>query len=1045
MSDELKKTMTEAFINPQCPDIFYSNIGLSEIWKEDPFDIEEINSDTRQVFEDMLNNAVNNQISGRVFTILGASGAGKTHMMRYFRTRTHQTDRGYFAYLQLATPCDSYDQYILSKLIDFLTYPYHMDTELNSLMHLSNSLIESPGLAKKRIQKGGHQHDILTALREWDLSPKHLAKIINQSVQAIQSIPAYESINPNILSALMYLQVQDHYIKSLILNYLHTQALSPIQKESVQALADINFTPFEMIIEIGKIMWAVQKRPLVLCVDQLEGMLYFTNHKQRINQALGTLVDLAAHIPSSIIVIACLDSVFKEIENNLTTPIRSKISIPPSPKELKTEIENIEQLHALVGKRLSFLYDFFEIETKDMPSTDPFPTNDLNQLTGMRARKILDICGAFHQKAIQDKKIPEQLIQKERIDPPIDESLENMWQTFLNQWTQAVSIDSAELANCLSIALSYCSDEFSDMPLWTTNTDDKYVYVMGESLNLMIGICNKKPQNNSLLKELQSFAEKTGTKKMIIVRSVEFPKTKKSQIAQYIGHLISKGARRILIEHPDWRAIMAFPEFLKRHRQKNGLSQWRKQMHPLARLSSIQNILGLEDIGGIIQIKKETIEEINDTGSNKNDTNKEDENEGIISPPPILEILLGKTEGLKNRNIELDIAELTRHAAFLGGSGSGKSTLALNIIEQILLNDIPVVLIDRKGDLASYANPEAFNNQYQEPEMNQKCLRLKQHLDIQLFTPGHPLGRPLSVSIVPEGTYLLSEYEREQISSFSAAALAEVMGFRSNLRDQACRAILKQAIFVLTEINDPEEVLLDEIIELVNTQDPELLNRVGALDNKNFQHLHQALLILKTTRGHLFKADGEQLNADLLFGLGHFKRQGKTRLSIINTKFIGDHLDQEFYVANLLMELRRWISKRPSENLQAVIMFDEADMYLPATRKPATKGPMEDLLKRARSGGLGIFLATQSPGDFDYKSKENIRTWFLGRIKETTALAKLKPILAQTSKGSEELGAFKTGQFLLICEKQSALFKGLLNTIPLKQIPEEEILKLSRQ
>jgi DNA helicase HerA-like ATPase len=53
--------------------------------------------------------------------------------------------------------------------------------------------------------------------------------------------------------------------------------------------------------------------------------------------------------------------------------------------------------------------------------------------------------------------------------------------------------------------------------------------------------------------------------------------------------------------------------------------------------------------------------------------------------------------------------------------------------------------------------------------------------------------------------------------------------------------------------------------------------------------------------------------------------------------------------------------------LQAVLPCDEADRYLPARRQPSTKAPMEDLLKRACSAGLGVFLATQSPGDFDYK------------------------------------------------------------------------------
>src|SRR5690606_32576790 len=51
---------------------------------------------------------------------------------------------------------------------------------------------------------------------------------------------------------------------------------------------------------------------------------------------------------------------------------------------------------------------------------------------------------------------------------------------------------------------------------------------------------------------------------------------------------------------------------------------------------------------------------------------------------------------------------LKRHAAVLGGSGSGKTTLALSLIEQLLLSGIPAVLLDRKGDLCSYANPDVW-------------------------------------------------------------------------------------------------------------------------------------------------------------------------------------------------------------------------------------------------------------------------------------------------------------------------------------------------
>ena len=78
----------------------------------------------------------------------------------------------------------------------------------------------------------------------------------------------------------------------------------------------------------------------------------------------------------------------------------------------------------------------------------------------------------------------------------------------------------------------------------------------------------------------------------------------------------------------------------------------------------------------------------------------------------------------------------------------------------------------------------------------------------------------------------------------------------------------------------------------------------------------------------------------------------------------------QFWVSRLLIELGRLARKRPSGTLQAVTFFDEADAYVPAMSSPPTKEPMFDLLRRARSGGIGVLLATQNPGDFDYKARD---------------------------------------------------------------------------
>ena len=128
-----------------------------------------------------------------------------------------------------------------------------------------------------------------------------------------------------------------------------------------------------------------------------------------------------------------------------------------------------------------------------------------------------------------------------------------------------------------------------------------------------------------------------------------------------------------------------------------------------------------------------------------------------------------------------------------------------------------------------------------------------------------------------------------------------------------------------------------------------------------------------------------------------------------------------------------------------MFLFDEADLYLPATRQPATKAPMEDLLKRARSAGVGIFLATQSPGDFDYKCKENVRPWLIGRVKEPRAIEKLKPMLA-AAKGdvTDKLAGQAAGEFYLVRESSVAAVRSDESFMRTEQLAENQIAQIAR-
>jgi DNA helicase HerA-like ATPase len=235
---------------------------------------------------------------------------------------------------------------------------------------------------------------------------------------------------------------------------------------------------------------------------------------------------------------------------------------------------------------------------------------------------------------------------------------------------------------------------------------------------------------------------------------------------------------------------------------------------------------------------------------------------------------------------------------------------------------------------------------------------------------------------------------------------------------------------------------IPQLVSLLDDEDPDLVNAVGKLDPRHFRALVENLETLRLRHDRLLRNDSERLAPEDLFGKA--ARSGRTRLSVISSKFIGDNSAVDFWVARLLGELARWASRNPSDALQGVLFLDEADIYLPAQSKPATKEPLLDLLKRGRSAGLGVFLATQSPGDLDYRCRDNIRSWFVGRVAEKTAVDKMKPLLSESriNVGSK-LALAKTGEFFRLEEGEVLEFKATVSLLATSQVPEEEILKLA--
>jgi hypothetical protein len=207
-----------------------------------------------------------------------------------------------------------------------------------------------------------------------------------------------------------------------------------------------------------------------------------------------------------------------------------------------------------------------------------------------------------------------------------------------------------------------------------------------------------------------------------------------------------------------------------------------------------------------------------------------------------------------------------------------------------------------------------------------------------------------------------------------------------------------------------------------------------------FAPLSEDLQSLKIQRGSLLGGEGEMLDlAAMLPPEGE-----RARLSIINVSALTEIPVLQFWVSRLLVELGRLARKRPSKALQAVAFFDEADSYVPATSAPPTKEPMFELLRRARSGGVGVLLATQNPGDFDYKARDLIGTWLVGKVAQARAIEKMRNLLGEYPNVSGRLANQPTGHFFLLQSGKVAELKCDRSMMQTEQLSETEVTELAK-
>jgi len=1055
-----------SFLTPG-PRAFTSVAQAHSMWERDPFDVESVHADVRAAFEGLIDRATTpiRHDHGRIMLVLGESGSGKTHLLRAFRASLHGRRLGYAVYAQLQSRAEDYARYLIGNVVDSLGQPYDRpDDERSGLLLLSNGLVDLLGSpmaeAVDRLRTG-----------DWD-DPRALGDFVNGLVDELFTVEDLAGFDPDFLRAVLCLQRRDPRTTSRVIKYLRCEDMNAYDRAYLGDVVPRTDPDDAMRVldQIGRLAWVTQAGALVILVDQVEDS-FAVDGALSFQRAVDTLRRLVEHLPSAVAVIACLDDLWQTVRPRLTQAALDRLERDPAVQRLVVN-RTYEEIEAIVSRRLQWLYEQAGASFHPEEPVYPIPARELRDRANRRTRDILDYCHRFREACLAAGRLLDGLDGARLEAPPLPpppaglDIVDTTWNDARNAAVDLPEEDD-EIIAAIAAAARMCGDELAGgLRVDTARTGDILAVDLGSESavrRLAIGVANKGYQRGAFGRQVEAIRSGAHDRAVVVVRTSEYPAGKGTH--QVISALRQSGGRNVVLTAGDLRAIVAMTSFAPAA-SAEVVALWRHERQPIASLASVRELFDLDALEAAM-IEEPARPEAGEAGGEKEaEAEKEGEKEAEAGGEKEAEraggaasrgtgFALGVTRGFRREPVLLPAQLLCRHTAVLGTPGSGKTTLALNLLEQAAASGVAVLLVDRKGDLAAYARPDWWRRPSDDVERRRR--ELAERTDVRLFTPGSEIGRPLSFGVVPrlDG---LPAHERARAITFAAHALASMMKLAEIGESGSRRAILREAIAVLAEAGhtaadglaghrtpraaDAAGRDLPSLIQLVHERHDELVARVPLFSDKLFSKLVNELETLRVASPELFDAGAEQLTAETLLAPA---RDGRTAFTIVSTKFLGDTYRVQFWIARLLVELARWSSRAPANKLQALLMFDEADLYLPAgASKPPSKEPMQELLRRGRAGGVGVILASQSPGDFDYRVRDLITTWFVGKIGDRRSIDKMKPLFEGVRAGvAQRLPQQATGQFVLMSEGTVRDIDARPSLMVTEQLPEAELLALA--
>jgi hypothetical protein len=385
-------------------------------------------------------------------------------------------------------------------------------------------------------------------------------------------------------------------------------------------------------------------------------------------------------------------------------------------------------------------------------------------------------------------------------------------------------------------------------------------------------------------------------------------------------------------------------------------------------------------------------------------------------------------------NLQLPPQHLATHGVVLGMTGSGKTGLLMVMVEEALRSQVPVIMIDVKGDLPNlllafpsfdaeqflpwletqeHADPAALRQHAaQLASERQRQLEswkigaadiaaFRQQCELRVLTPGSTAGEPVhilsSLERRPQGWDADPESARAALS----AAISLVLRLIGRDSDPAkSREHVLLAVLAERRLMAGKTAELGSLLEEV-LQPP--MERIGALDVNEFLSLKERKSLaagLNTLLASPMFASWRQ-GASLDIREWLTPKEGRTPAVIVSVAHLDDE-ERALVLGVLLEEILAYTRALPgSQRLRALVVFDEVyGMLPPYPLNPPTKRPTVALMKQGRAFGVGVLLATQNPMDLDYRALSNAGFWAVGRLQTDADRARVVESLAHAEDGS---------------------------------------------